>query len=65
MMPIQCMYQHLDSVKKAAMQYNSSRHLRLLANERSLTTLSSYAPMFGCFTIETSFVIYSTKEIKN
>lgn len=60
-----CKDQHLDSAKRAAMQHNSFRHLRLIANERSLTTSSSYAPMFGCFATETSSVLCSTKEIKN
>lgn len=60
----QFMDQNLDSAKKAAMQHNSFRHLRLPVNERSLTTLSSYAPMFGCFAAETSSVLHSPKEIK-
>lgn len=51
--------------KKAAMQHSSFRHLRFLANERYLTTFSSYAPMFGWFAIASSALPCFTKEIKN
>lgn len=60
----QCMDQHLHSAKEAAMQHNSFRHLRLLAKERSLNTLGSYAPMFSCFAIETISVLRFTKKLK-